>query len=86
MMTPWNVTRVALLTVAAPAKLLIALLTLAVLTGLMPLDNVAGMATVIGFIEAVIGVFTVTLHRSEAMRNNGRSPELGGIASRVFRR
>jgi hypothetical protein len=70
MMTPWKVTRVdaALLTVAAPVNLLIALVTLAVLTGpLIPFvcpDNVAGMAAVIGFIEAVIGVLTVTLPRS----------------------
>jgi len=57
MMTPWKVTRVdaALLTVApGPTNLLIALLTLAVLTPF----TVAGMAAVRGFIEAVKGVLT----------------------------
>ena len=45
---------------------MIALLTLAVLTGVpTPMGNVAGMAAVIGFIEVVNGAgVTVTLPRS----------------------
>ena len=62
MMTPWKLMWVVatLLTVAAPVNLLIAPVTPAVLVP----ATVAGMGAVIGFIEVVNGVVTVTLPRS----------------------